>query len=152
MDGASISALAAGISSAVSTTRALLSMKVDGEVKAAISELQFSLITTQSAALESLAERDEMRRRIDSLEQEIQRKAVWDEVRSRFVDYETNLALAYRSDDERHPGLYCPKCFENEKISRMQEVRSNRRGHSGNCLQCGTQLQFSPGAPINYVG
>ncbi|MBD3773211.1 MAG: hypothetical protein IE921_06495 [Rhodobacteraceae bacterium] len=119
-------------------------MKVDSEVKAAISEIQSSLIAAQSAALASLAEREELFRELQELRKQLEARDEWTSTRAKFVTFETRLAFAYKS--EAFEGLYCPKCFENMKLSRLQEHRYHNGAHTGECLQCGTELRFEKGA------
>ena len=71
MDVSMVSGLASSLSSATQLAKALLGMKIDSEVRAAIIELQNSLIAAQSAALGSLAERDELYRKLKALESQL---------------------------------------------------------------------------------
>jgi len=148
MDGSLIAGLASSLSSAASLSKTLLGMKIDTEVRDAVIAIQSDLISAQSAALQSLEERDRLYRRIQDLESEINRRANWAAIAAKFEPYETSLAFAYQSSDQEFKGLYCPKCFENERLARLQESKSRYNGHVGRCLQCETKLKFESGEPI----
>lgn len=67
VDPTTISGLASSLASATQVTKAILGMKVDSEVKAAIIGLQNSLIMAQNSALASLGEREVLQNKVDEL-------------------------------------------------------------------------------------
>ena len=149
MDVSMVSGLASSLSSATQLAKALLGMKIDSEVRDAIIELQNSLISAQSAALGSLSERDVLYRKLKELEQQIESFSDWKSTRNKFVAVEFSTgSVAYQSADSEFEGIYCPKCLENRRISRMQEVRFENGAHRGECLQCETKLSLVKGAPM----
>ena len=149
MDVSMVSGLASSLSSATQLAKALLGMKIDSEVRDAIIELQNSLISAQSAALVSLSERDVLYRKLKELEQQIESTSDWKNTRNMFVAVEFSMgSVAYRSGELEFEGIYCPKCLENKRISRMQESRFENGAHRGKCLQCDTNLSFAKGAPM----
>ena len=151
MDVSMVSGLASSLSSATQLAKALLGMKIDSEVRAAIIELQNSLIAAQSAALGSLAERDELYRKLKALESQINAAEDWKITRQNFsaIEFPTG-ALAYKSEATEFPGIYCPKCIENNVITRMQEMNFEGGARNGRCLQCETSLSFTAGGPLDY--
>ncbi len=145
MDPSTIAGLASSLSSAATLSKTLLGMKIDSEVRDAITALQSELISAQSAALTSLSERDEMYRKIQELEEALSEKTDWIETASKFETFETRKAFAYRAKEGSPEGLYCPKCFENKGLSRLQEDHWKNGAHYGTCLQCDVRLEFDKG-------
>ena len=141
MDVSTVTGLVSGLQSATQLAKVALGMKIDGEVREAITELQNSLIVAQSAALQSLVERNELYERVRGLEQKIQESDDWKILRAEFnpVEFRTGR-IAYSSPNPRYPGLYCPKCLENHRASRMQEMRASNGFHKAECMQCDTKL------------
>ena len=144
MDATTVAGLATSLSSATTIVKTVLGMKVDAEVKSAIIDLQNSLISAQGAALASMAEREELMVRIKELEAQIKSSDDWSAVANHFkTDEFSGGKFVYRSDERE--GLFCPKCFENHSISRLQEGRGGNGRHVAECLQCDTKLVLSAG-------
>ena len=146
MDVSTVAGLASSLKTAGDMAKAMLGMKIDAEVRDAISALQNSLITAQSAALESLVERDELYRRLRDLEKKVEEAEDWRTFKKQFkpVDY-SNGKITYTSENPDYPGLYCPKCFENNRASRLQEIRASNGFRAVECLQCDTRLTLASG-------
>lgn len=150
MDISTIAGLGSSLSSALTVTKAVLGMKIDQEVREAVSQLQGSLIAAQTAALESLAEREVLFKKVMELEAKINSTEDWKEKSKSFNSVEfSSGAFAYQSSEDRHPGVYCAKCFENERASRLQEEKHKNGAHRGRCLQCGSDFRFSSGTISN---
>ena len=147
MDVSSVTGLVSGLQSATTLAKSVLGMKIDSEVRDAIIALQNNLIATQSAALENLAERDELYRRLREFEKRAEEASKWEAIKMHFKPSEYGTGpVVYTSESADFPGLYCPKCFENGRPSRMQETRASNGFHKAQCLQCETVLKLSSGA------
>ena len=143
MDVATISGLATSLASAATMTKSLLGMKIDSDVRQAVIELQNSLISAQSAALSGLAERAELMQMVSELKLEMSNQDTWKKLKVEFyTESYPNGRFFYISKNTLYPGKYCPKCFENGRLARLQESMESRGGHSVECLQCETNLRL----------
>ena len=146
MDGSTITALAASLSSATNLAKLVLEMKVDDKVRSSIIELQNSLISAQSAALTSLAEREALQSKVIELETKLHAVEDWQEAAKSYLPREFSTGeFAYVSEREDIAGIFCPKCFENQRLARLQEQKAENGGHSAHCLHCESRFRFRRG-------
>lgn len=143
-----ISSIASSLASATVLTRAVLGMKIDSEVIAKVSVLQSEIMTAQSAALTSLAERALLMSRVAELEQVLRQTQDWESQakRYRLTEFPSGAQVyVLRPDcaEDEPEHRICPKCFEDRKRSIIQTTNRHSGGEVVKCPNCNLELTLS---------
>lgn len=149
VDASAIAAGVSSLSSAGTILKALLGMKVDQEVRSKIVELQNEILSAQSAALNSLAEKAALLGRIEALEQELRSINSWEDEASRYclTEFPTGVQVYILREDRANAEpshRLCPTCFQEKRKSILQVKNKHSGGESVECLICKRKLILSP--------
>lgn len=147
-----ISSIASSLASATVLTKAVLGMKVDQEVITKVSALQSEIMTAQSAALTSLAERAALMARVDELEKALKLSQSWDDqvARYRMIECQTGAHIYLLREEfvgEEPSHRLCPNCFLERRKSILQTRNKIRGGEVVGCPKCGLQLELVKSQP-----
>lgn len=147
MDASTFAGIAASLSSATTVAKAMMGMKIDDEVRDAVSKLQSDLISAQSAALRGLAERAELLERLEAADQKIKGYTNWAEEADKYhlVEFPTGSQVYVRraehlNDEPSHK--LCPNCFQKGQKSILQSTKGRNGGESVQCLNCDANLKL----------
>jgi len=156
MDGSTFAGIASSLSSATTLARAMLGMKIDDEVRDAVSKIQSDLVVANSAVLVGLAERAELLENIDKLKNDLREKTNWDNVSSKYAlkEFPTGAqvyVLKETTEGEIEHKL-CPNCFQNREKRILQSTSDDRGGEYVQCLKCEAKLTLvTPRPPQGSV-
>src|ERR1043165_4290532 len=156
VDMTAIAGVAGSLNSAGQILKALLGMNIDHEVRAKVAELQGEIISAQSAALSSLAERAALLSRVEELEAEIRAGRSWEAEASRYELQQFPAGpQAYALIPEKANGepihKLCPACFQKRKKSIMQPITAPGEGEVVDCPDCKLRLELVESPPPPFV-
>jgi ribosomal protein S6 len=153
----SIIGFASGMKTAADITKALIDLKVTGEVQAKIVELQSIIMSAQSSALEAQQEQFGFQRRIEDLENEINRLK---EIGEEKINYEIKqvdpgcfaymLKLEFRKNEL--PMWFCIPCFDNGYKRVLQSTGENSSSRLRyTCTSCSGFFAVRPRVSPNWL-
>ena len=158
MDIAAINALVASLKTAADVAKALVDLKLTGEVHAKVAELQTALLAAQSSALSATSAQFQLQERVRELESRLKEAHDWSATKLRYalVSPWRGAAQVYAlKRSEAHgeaPHLLCTNCFNAGKPVILNPARLGNRTIMV-CPACKASLEagYSGVGPAKYA-
>ena len=141
-----------GIKAAASLSKELLALKIRGDIKGKVSEIDAELVSALQHATTAYSSQMELTKRVHDLEEEVMRLEDWNVNKQ---DYELKsiggTSFAYmmkesaKTSEPKH--WLCQPCFDSSKKSVLQgkERPAKGRGKFWACNSCGTDILVMEG-------